>query len=263
MHKLGLPIINKMINRKCTSSEIDFVLYLSRFQNSLGQVRNIYYKDACMALDIAKQTFYNLLQSLEIKGVIKVSYQNKVTWDIILLDNAFVNDKDFKKGYINTNRDFLFTSEFRDLRPNAKILMLRLIRNFREQQSIKLKVKTLFEWVGTTNKSLLFSYLRDIMAWVDMSYKNGSSIIRFKSNYSFNKASDTGTRVSFINNLVNWLNSKKICYTNKDLTDLHTLYNQYKDKWGIFVGALSDSISHFKSLEPANINNLINLRIQN
>ena len=83
-----------MIEKQLTSKEVDFILYISRFQSESGTVYSVYYKDICSAINISNQKFYDLLSSLEKKALISFRKENQVDYCITLVGNDF-SDKDF------------------------------------------------------------------------------------------------------------------------------------------------------------------------
>ena len=129
MQKLQLDIIKKLIEKNATSAEIDFLLYVSKFQNSYGEAEGIYYREVCDELGFSYQTFYDVKNSLIKKGIISAVKRNYTDYDITILNNVFVNEDDFKKGYLNTNYDVFSCSQFRSLKAGAKLLAMDLMKN--------------------------------------------------------------------------------------------------------------------------------------
>ena len=87
MHKIRKSVIDEILLQKCTGAEIKFLLFISQYQSKHGTVRHVRCKDICLAIGISKQTFYNILKSLQEK-VIRVLREvagNSVT----ILNNAF------------------------------------------------------------------------------------------------------------------------------------------------------------------------------
>ena len=60
VQKIKNSIITDMIAAHLTSNEIDFLLYISRFQNELGQVIGVHYKDVCEKMGMSYQGFYDV-----------------------------------------------------------------------------------------------------------------------------------------------------------------------------------------------------------
>lgn len=128
MQKIKNSIIDKMIAAKVTSKEFDFVIYLSRFQNSRGRVAGIHYKELCEEMGMSYQSFYDVKQSLVEKGIISSESSERGDHDIVILDNEFRNEFDVKAGYINTNHNIFFMQEFYELKAGAKLLAAWLMK---------------------------------------------------------------------------------------------------------------------------------------
>ena len=47
MEKISVEVLEKMMKKRLTKREVDFVLYVGRFQNEYGMVHGIYYRDLC------------------------------------------------------------------------------------------------------------------------------------------------------------------------------------------------------------------------
>lgn len=83
MQKLRNSNIAKMIAAKITNKEIDFLIYISRFQDDNGKVYGIHYKELCETMHMSYQEFYNVKLSLEEKGFIKCEKSHRIDHDII------------------------------------------------------------------------------------------------------------------------------------------------------------------------------------
>lgn len=129
MQKLSLSIIKKLIDKKATSAEIDFLLYVSKYQNNHGVSEGIYYRQVCEELDISHQTFYDIKNSLIEKEIITSEKNSYTDHDITILDNDFSSSESYQKGYINTNYEVFRCAQFRNLTAGAKLLTLDLMKN--------------------------------------------------------------------------------------------------------------------------------------
>lgn len=137
MYKLKNEYIDKMIEKQLTSKEVDFLLYIARFQSESGTVYSVYYKDVCNAIHISNQKFYDILVSLENKGLILSRKENKADYCITLLENNFT-DKDFSHGYLNVALQDFQKDQFTSLKAGAKLLYLYMQR-FTEGRHMLLK----------------------------------------------------------------------------------------------------------------------------
>ena len=55
MQKIKNSIVDRMIAQKCTANEIDFLLYVSAYQDITGRVTGVHYKDVCDATHMSIQ----------------------------------------------------------------------------------------------------------------------------------------------------------------------------------------------------------------
>lgn len=129
MQKLQLGIIKKLIAKKATSAEIDFLLFVSRYQDNYGVSEGIYYRDVCEKLGFSYQTFYDVKKGLVEKEIITAEKRSYTDYDITIRDNVFVSAEDFEKGYLNTSYNMFDCRQFRELTAGAKLLTMDLMKN--------------------------------------------------------------------------------------------------------------------------------------
>ena len=84
--KIKYALLDKL--NSLTNKEVDFILYVARYQDDYGCIRGMYYRDVCKNADMCKQTFYDTLRSLQAQGIITYSRVNQ-DYDITILDNDF------------------------------------------------------------------------------------------------------------------------------------------------------------------------------
>lgn len=129
MQKLSYEVIEKLIQQNATSSQIDGIIYMSRYQDNAGNVKGVYYKDVAEQMCMSNQQFYNMKASLVEKGIISAEKNNYYDHDVTILDNDYsdpkLNLKD--KPYVNTNHNIFYTEEFREMKAGAKLMILRLM----------------------------------------------------------------------------------------------------------------------------------------
>lgn len=128
MQKLKNAVIQKCIEKKISSKELDFLLYISRFQDEEGNICGVYYKDVCASIGISIQSFYNIKDSLLKKGVISCIKKDQSDIDIKIEDNEFLSEENYSEGYINTGKKFLYSGTFRSMKGMEKLLVLELMR---------------------------------------------------------------------------------------------------------------------------------------
>lgn len=132
MQKLKNSIVEDMIAKKLTSKEIDFLLYISRFQDDNGRVDGVHYREVCENMHMSYQGFYDVKQSLTVKGLISCGKSSRIDHDITILGNTFPSQEEFKKGYINTNHCIFFNEAFYKLKAGAKLLAMKLMERIRD-----------------------------------------------------------------------------------------------------------------------------------
>lgn len=147
MQKLGISVIENMVRKRITNRELDFILYIARYQNEYGVVTGVHYKDVCEATGLSYQGFYDCKKSLEEKGIIACEKNNYFDWDITILDNSFKGKENYGRGYVSIHCNMVRDPEFQRCKVGSKLLALLLIRDW------KIAVKR--------SKSSAFQILRD------------------------------------------------------------------------------------------------------
>ena len=127
--KLKYKLIDKLagLSRK----ELDFLLYIVRFQDETGKVEGVYYKDVCWHTGMCKQTFYNILSSLSQKGIIRferICSEENQDYNILILDNDFSYLESYREGYVSLNRKLFRRLAWRQLKAREKYMLLDLMR---------------------------------------------------------------------------------------------------------------------------------------
>ena len=123
--KIKYSLLDKL--NSLTNKEIDFILYVARYQDDYGCIRGMYYRDACENADMCKQTFYDTLRSLQAQGIITYSRVNQ-DYDITILDNDFSYPGAYHEGYINVSRQVFHTRRFHELKAKEKLLLLHFMK---------------------------------------------------------------------------------------------------------------------------------------
>lgn len=256
MFKLKHSVYKRLASSSPSSNDIDFILYLTKNQNDMGQAVDIDYKEVCMELGISKQTFYNMIKRIEEKEIIQISYANKRTWDFILFDNIFVSEKNLKEGYLNTNRDFLYSNDFKELKAGAKLLILYLL--FHPQKSPKVSKEQLMNNLGINCISVLEDYLNSISSWFLVRYSNDNNNVVFikKDNIEVNDM-NPANKQNFISRLKRWCFNNKVCFSWNDLESIYYLYYRFGAIKNVFYDFLVAISLKYNSLEPALINKFL------
>lgn len=261
--KLSYNIVDKMMKDNLTSLEIDFLLYFSLRQNSFGQVNDLYYKNVCLDLNCSYQAFYNTIYSLENKGYIRIEYARQDEfWVVHILDNMFLNDDDDKKGYFNTNSDYLYSKDFRNLKANEKKLCILFEKFSVEGRQYRVTINKLASHINLKSVSLIYDYLENISMFFDseLKYNKYTTVIYVKKNADLVCKSAISEKEHFLLHKIKMFCQKySISYTLRDIKDLIILISQYA-KFGIsrLYSIIVNVLMQYKTIEPALINFLLN-----
>lgn len=185
MNKLSTTVYDKLIMTKATSKEIDFVLYLARYQNAYGEVEGVYHRDVEEELGISVQTFYDLKESLTEKGIIRCEKRDYSDWDITLLDNEFLGQDAYKKGYFQLHLQMFHSEAFQKMRAGAKLLAMQFLRlNMINKCSHRIGVQKFFEEYGKklqVKEGALRSYLTEIREFFYINISNKNYYFKIKN----------------------------------------------------------------------------------
>lgn len=233
MQKIKLQIINKLIQIQATSKEVDFLIYISRFQDDHGIVRGVYYREICEQLNISNQTFYDIKRSLIQKGIIRVFKNNFLDWDIQILNNDFSN-KDFSEGYINTNQQIFNDKDFFSMKAGEKLLAMHFLKICHSGRgSYHIGTKKFFEKyteVFQVSKRVIQNYLTSLRTFFSIGVKEQKYwITPLKRVYKqFLSPSETDNYNRQAGKMI--LRREKIKdYTEKAFKDTIQLLKQYND----------------------------------
>lgn len=161
MYKLLNSYIDKMVSKKLSSKEIDFILHIAVYQNETGRVESVYYKDVCNAINISIQKFYDILKSLSEKDMITYEKIHNADVCVTLVGNDCSNNK-FKAGYLKVADQDFKHQNFRKLKAGSKLLYLYTQR-FKEGKHMLVQnfYDSFCELFGVARKSLQ-KYLREL-----------------------------------------------------------------------------------------------------
>lgn len=245
MNKLSISVYNKLIEQRATSREIDFVIYLARYQDAHGEVVGVYHKDVEEELGISRQTFYDLKNSLENKGIIKCVKRNHLDWDITLLDNEFLEKDAYKKGYFQLHRGMFHSEQFRNMRSGAKLLAMHFLRmNLINQCSFVKKVKDVYkdycELLGVKVEAIR-SYLKEIKVFFYINIK--------KRNYYFKLKTDAKIIPEKSPYTENRNFNKHMLDTAQRRNRIKTIYQQARESVEKYLNAHHSEIIRLKSNE--------------
>ena len=179
-----MKIKYSLLDRLCnlTNKEVDFLLYIAHYQDDYGRIRGIYYRDVCRACDMCKQTFYDVLRSLQQKSIITYVRADQ-DYNITILDNDFSYKGSYEEGYINVSRSVFDGERFNQLRAKEKILVLQLMKVTHENaKSFQIRTENFYrkytELLGVTKK-VLRGYLHSMRSFFSVGKKDGKYFITF------------------------------------------------------------------------------------
>lgn len=187
MQKIKNSIVDRMIEQKCTANEITFLLYISMFQDVVGRVTGVHYKDVCDATNMSIQGYYDVKASLESKGFIKCEKNDYSDCDITIVGNAYNGEEYNRVGYINTNHNIFFCKEFQELKAGAKLLAMKLmIITFSGKGYFEIGVKKFYDKENGYQKRfdvssrVMRSYLMSLKPLFSIGIKDGKYYIEPK-----------------------------------------------------------------------------------
>lgn len=189
MQKIKNSIVDRMIEQKCTANEINFLLYISMFQDITGRVTGVHYKDVCNATHMSIQGYYDVKASLESKGFILCEKCDYSDCDITIIGNAYTGEEYNRAGYINTNHNIFFCKEFQELKAGAKLLAMKLMMiTFSGKGYFEISLKKFYDKetgylkrFGVTRR-VMRAYLMSLKPFFSIGIKNGKYYITPKKN---------------------------------------------------------------------------------
>ena len=248
--KLKIRNLNRLIE-KLSSREIDLFLYLIKRQNDFGQVDSINYKDTCLALQMPKSTFYTALKELEDNEFIHINWGSSYgCYDIIIIDNIFISEENYKEGYLNLNLDLILSPMFIRLHVNIKKLLLRLLG----MQAGTRKVRITKELLKQFRVYSCFKELKLLFNITD--YENGWL-------FSLRKELRGNTYNTYFlqyqHKLINYCKRYNINYTSSELIDSVKAIVTYKHKMNRIQKAFDYIRENIHLLQPKLINYMCNI----
>ena len=118
--RLPIKLIEKLNN--LTNCEMNMYLWLCENQNDNGAVSGVRPSDFHDIM--SKQSFYNALNGLNDKGLIRLGLRKKRHEYKISLNEVTIVGDEWKEGYINLNKKLFQCEDFKKLKSREKYLML-------------------------------------------------------------------------------------------------------------------------------------------
>lgn len=264
MQMIKNSIIDKMIAARLTSNEIDFLIYVSRFQDFDGHVSGIHYKEVCEAMNMSYQGFYDVKNSLEEKGFIRSEKSNRIDHDITILNNEFKRDEDYNEGYVKTDHNIFYMDEFFTLKAGAKLLAMYMMKVTRSGKgSFQIGVDKFYDEKSGypkrfgVSKRVMRTYLMEIKEFFSIGIKDKKYFITPKKIVYRKPGQDSQEKVFIQHNVEVIMRRNKIKdVCNKAKEDVCKLYNQYKNdakgEQRAILEVLKTAVE--RSLEVLNIN---------
>ena len=247
MQKIKESVLNHMLKSNMTSAEVNFIIYISHFQDDTGKVVGIHYKDICNAIDVSYQTFYDVVKNLEKKNIIKTDrtlrdYPGE--WTIQILNNDFTGycDQEKKESYISTGHDIFYKKAFLQLKAKEKLLAMHLIKIAGANQTkvkdglgkFHIGVKKFYEeysrLLGVTER-VLQKYLTSLKEFFYIGIKNRNYWMTPRTDIYKDKAPGDMSQIKkHVRNIICRRNKIVAPYHWDELKDTVELLHQYKEQ---------------------------------
>lgn len=256
MQKLKYIVLDRMISKKCTSAEIDFIIHISHYQDDTGCIRGVYYRDICRELEISYQKFYDLKLSLIEKNIIKANKEFHSDWDIQILDNDFTGcsfdgELNPKDRYINTSHNIFYDKDFFALKAGAKLLAMQFLKiSFAGRGCYNIGTEKFFakymELFGVCRRAIQ-NYMTQLRKFFSIGIKEKLYwITPLTKVYKSSDRKDADAYGQHIGMVI--CRRQKIQYTKQTLKDtMDLLTRQYashlKGKLNLFTESILDSLS--------------------
>lgn len=213
-----------------TTSVNDIQLYieLSRRQSVLGRVDDVRYKEFMEILGCSKATFYNSLERLQRLEYIRAESDRKGCWDVTILNNVFATKADYKKSYMRTNVDFLYSDKFKAMSAVEKKICLYVHLNKSTHKKLEIYLTRLAKKIGIKILSVVQAALMNVAYFFPFEIivgRQGDKICFKPSNVAKNSETETSNYIK--HKLHTFCNRYKIKHTDQDVEDVAMLSGQY------------------------------------
>lgn len=221
--------------KNISSVEMDFLLYVARFQNLKGCVVGVHHKDVEEGADICKQSFYTAMRGLEGKGIIQVEKNNQSDWDITILDNDFSYEGAWHEGYVNLHRKVFHSPRFQELKAREKWMLMYFLKNTHENSSsycigTKNFYKKFKEELGVSFR-VLRSYLHSLRHFFSIGIKKGLYYITYKHSI-FEPRLSEGLENTWMKKFVMACCRRyRLSFDRKEVSDTAFLLKQYRTEY--------------------------------
>lgn len=263
MQKLANSILEKLFKCNITAKEIDFLLYIARFQNQHGCVQGVYYRDVCENAKLSYQAFYDVKKSLTEKGIITTQKNYTGDWDITILDNDFSTKESFGRGYINLGH-YIFTQEnFRKMKAGTKLMAMDILKiNMTGGTKYEIGTKKFYKKymeLLSVQKKIVEEYLREIKLFFYVGIKDKKYFITLRDVMKklVKKTENEQHQEHSVSVALRRNRIEKSNIIERDRREVQTLLRQYNKE----ISLNEDVAKHFdlatiikSSLEKINVN---------
>ena len=209
--KIKCSLIDNLI--PLSSSQIDLLISLVRRSDErFATVRGVYYKDVLQEIrsnrdkknnkekdKCCNQTFYNALYGLQERGIIKVSKETDLDFDVYICGNEFTEHTKAafqQENYINLSADVFSRKAFKRLKSHEKYLFLYFYQytfpNGGKQTKIINKkhfYKEMEDKLGVTT-AVLRKYLHSLKLFFSIGTLKGNLLVTRLKGTNINKNKD-------------------------------------------------------------------------
>lgn len=241
--KMFVSCFNKITDNieKLTTTDIDMILLLTMRQDGIGRTQGFHHAYVCYELNISKQTFYNSLNNLKELGFITEHTSTKGFKTILNNYNNVTYCLKNRIRYIDINRKFLFSDEFRQLKKNAKYLCIYLLFNscteFTEQ-NFNILLETIGDKIGVKTLQILQGYVNSIKNFfnsITRVNKNKKEKVKFLNNFKDKKRiiekAKQYDRYCYLENILLYIaRVHNAIVTNKYIEELMSMQGQFSNK---------------------------------
>lgn len=255
--KLNNAAVDTLIKSE-SKNDIDFMLYISGICNEFGSVRDLSCKDVCDKFGIDASTFYRIIVRLADKGLIYANGNREWgLFNITIINNIFMTKEQCKSGYLNINRDFLLSEEFRESSLKKKRLVLRLLKTA-NLSCFKVGLRTIGEWLKVSNKAVI-GLMDSIKTWFNVDLRDKFYYISLKPKFDRSTYSSGDMEMRYRFSAL--FQKYSITCSSRDLKDLIELFHQYgKNKLQKLIMAVVTSTNQHKTVQPKLINYIVSNR---
>lgn len=179
-----------------SKTAMNVFLQLVRYQNRYGKVHGAYYRFFMETLGFkSKQTFYNVLEKLEEKGLLSLIHTSHGDYDIVVKNNTYENQK--KKDYINLNRKIFQSREFFEMKAHEKYMLIDIMRSTQLNRGVRVigveEFYQKYQKIFGVTKRIVREYLATIRQYFKVWIKNGNYHIRFIGGELFEEETEKKT----------------------------------------------------------------------